>query len=74
MTREYCKEYNAENYPASVLSWLNATVDKIYDNFKNQTCSHCKHYSKQLEQLEKECTLGINKASPTFGCHKWRDK
>ena len=37
MTREEQKAYNAENYPASVLSWLNEATDRAFDEFESRT-------------------------------------
>jgi len=31
MNREQQKAYNAENYPASVLTWLNEATDRAFD-------------------------------------------
>jgi len=36
MTREEQKAYNAENYPASVLTWLNEATDRAYDSFEKE--------------------------------------
>ena len=47
MTREDRKELNAENYPASVLSWLHKITDEIYDDFESRTCESCKHHFSQ---------------------------
>ena len=32
MTREEHKQHNAENYPASVLTWLNEATDRAFDD------------------------------------------
>ena len=37
MTIEEQKAYNAENYPASVLTWLNEATDRAYDDFESMS-------------------------------------
>ena len=36
MTREQQKAHNAENYPASVLKWLNEATDRACDDFTEE--------------------------------------
>ena len=44
MTREQQKAHNAENYPASVLEWLNEATDRAYDDIESRTCENCVHF------------------------------
>jgi len=50
MTREEQKAYNAENYPASVVTWLNEATDRAYNTFEIiRTCQYCKHYKEDID-------------------------
>lgn len=51
MTREEHYNYNALNYPASVLKWLNQSVDRVFDDFENKKCTNCKHCDQVKEGL-----------------------
>ena len=54
-SREQQKAYNAENYPASVLRWLNEATDRAYDDIKERTCDNCKHKPKANENYLDPC-------------------
>ena len=46
ITREAQKEYNAELYPASVLTRVNEATDRAFNIFeKIKVCKNCKHFS-----------------------------
>jgi len=53
MTREQQRAYNAENYPASVLTWLNEATDRAFDE--------CEKEIKELEKQVKYWKLSFNK-------------
>jgi len=36
MSKEQQKAYNAENYPASVLTWINEATDRAFDYLDEQ--------------------------------------
>lgn len=55
MTREEQKAYNAENYPASVLTWLNEATDRAYDDFENKSCIDCRWCKLGGEFENDEC-------------------
>lgn len=52
MTPEQLKAYNAENFPASVLKWLNEATDRVLDS---QTCEGCKYEPTKDEVYPTEC-------------------
>ena len=64
MNREQQKAYNADNYPASVLTWLNEATDRAFDYLDEQlflcaeknTDLHAKiiHLEDKIENLQKE--------------------
>ncbi|MDD3443196.1 MAG: hypothetical protein PHW89_08030 [Sulfurimonas denitrificans] len=82
MTREEHKEYNAVNYPASVLRWLNKTVDRVCDDLESRTCKNCRHfkvYSK--EKSSGDCTdessIAFENGKAIYeddGCNHWSGK
>ena len=80
MTREDRKELNAENYPASVLSWLHKITDEIYDDFESRTCESCKflNYKKEQGSGFYECKKGISITAKGVSqgvlCNKWEKK
>ena len=83
MTREEHKEYNAENYPASVLTWLNDATDRAYDDFESRTCENCKHYKRyeyeipgaeDFTDFETGCILFKMKFEKTHSCKEWKAK
>lgn len=47
MTRKQQKAHNAENYPASVLTWLNEATDRAFDECEKEN-------TITLEQLEED--------------------
>lgn len=55
MTRSKHKAYNAENYPASVLTWLNEVVDRVIDDFEKNACDGCKHEPIMGENYPEVC-------------------
>ena len=86
MTREEQKAYNAENYPASVLSWMNEATDRAFDELKSRTCENCKHLGIRLfpgkykedhwicnEQIGYDTCSDSNEpyVIPTFGCNEF---
>ena len=84
MKREQQKAYNAENYPASVLRWLNEATDRAYDDIESRTCERCKY-----SQLNRSTQIGFCTNPPIktfqtdlgiwfpltlmrdFSCNKW---
>lgn len=77
MTREEQKAFNAENYPASVLTWMNEATDRAYNIFeKIRVCRYCKYYNS-INELSGLCEqealppLGVDE---DFGCNKWEKK
>ncbi len=88
MTREEQKAFNAENYPASVLEWLNRETDKIFDYYEQREQElqmiidelMFKVDSKQMDIINhfksrtcENCKLGI-KVDKAFyrECSKWK--
>ena len=77
MTREEQKAYNAENYPASVLTWLDEATDRAYDDFESRTCENCKHFNHTRCGV---VTYYVNVAENNpqvdldFGCNRWNKK
>lgn len=80
MTREQQKAYNAENYPASVLTWLNGVTDMVYDDFESRTCEWCKYYEEVYNEKGwkthtiMQCSIIKEPFSATFGCNKYEPK
>lgn len=72
MTREEQKQYNAENYPASILSWLNEATDRAYDEIKSRTCDNCKYFDDEYCNLtENDIPFSV---SDYVKCNKWEKK
>ena len=71
MTREEHKEYNAENYPASVLTWLNDATDRAYDDFESRTCENCKYLINHGYGWAECRKFGKEFQQISFGCNKW---
>lgn len=71
MTRNEQYTYNAENYPASVLTWLNEATDRAYNAFEQQTCANCIHdycgcsVQDSILQVDPDATFD------TFGCNSF---
>jgi hypothetical protein len=87
MTREEQKAYNAENYPASVLTWLHEATDRSYDDFESRTCGNCEFGHKEHDEkilcnqnYHIVDTFGdyVNDAilyvEPNFGCNQFKAK
>jgi len=75
MTREEQKAYNAENYPASVLSWMNEVTDRAFNELESRTCESCK-YTIKRGFVDKVCDNESGIAydvvvKTTDGCNKW---
>lgn len=74
MTREEQKAYNAENYPASVLTWLNAATDRAYDDFESRTCESCKYAEDSDDGYAYYCTKHNEYENGYMHCGKWEQK
>ena len=73
MNRDNRKELNAENYPASVLSWLHKITDEIYDDFESRTCESCKwNNGCQVVIACEDWNLPYKEAN--LKCDKWESK
>ena len=78
MTREEQKAYNAENYPASVFTWLNEATDRAYDNFESRSCDTCLE-GHNLPSRGVICHNGVRQYQDKnndidFYCNKWEQK
>jgi hypothetical protein len=78
MTREEQKVYNAEFYPASVLTWMNEATDRAYNIFeKIRVCENCKHYKAENKQCVNEVSIAFTSQEAIYtddGCNKWEKK
>jgi len=52
-------------------------INRIYDDFKKQTCNNCKWYNEPIcsaSKCEDINELGQYVVRPTFGCNEWEGK
>jgi len=79
-TRESQKEYNAEMYPASVVTWLNEATDRAFNIFeKIKTCENCLFYSYDSLMKDNycgniECSFNQVPVEKDDGCKKFESK
>jgi len=52
---------------------LQATINRIHDDFESRTCENCKYHADINKSYKKCLELGIN-TSNNFSCNIWESK
>lgn len=83
ITRKQQKAYNAEAYPASVLTWMNEATDRAFNIFEiMKVCKNCRWYGEEnkrdvcMENVIEDYNFLDEKyydITKDFGCNKWEE-